>query len=330
VPCGGSNDCAIVADSTYSHLFGLPVAYVGVAGYFLILLFTLGSSFSALASRLLVVTTVLGAIASAALISISLFLIHASCRWCLASAGTMAALLLVSALRLRTRASASIWLLAPLSICSLAAAWFGAVRISSSAERNLLNQAVLREIPFSDLAPSRSPSRGDPKGQITLIEFADFACPACRDVEGRLTKLFSHTGGIRLVLRNLPQPYLGGHEASGYGAVCGEIANERGLFWQFAEQAFATPKNPTKADYDRILAGLGIRDSVEKRIADKNDPVVQLVNQDLALAHRLELRITPAFIVFSPELAPQVGTNLNLIEILRRPPILRYLRPLTK
>lgn len=92
--------CEKVQTSSYAELAGIPVAVIGLVGYFLILLTVLvAGEVGAVAA----VGLTLGGFAFAVyLIYVQVALIEAFCIWCLASDGVLALLVLVSLLRLRT------------------------------------------------------------------------------------------------------------------------------------------------------------------------------------------------------------------------------------
>lgn len=92
--------CERVQTSSYAELAGIPVAVIGLVGYFLILLsaFAAGEVGAVAAAAL----TVGGFAFAVYLIYVQVALIEAFCIWCLASDGVLALLVLVSLLRLRT------------------------------------------------------------------------------------------------------------------------------------------------------------------------------------------------------------------------------------
>lgn len=84
----GLDGCNTVAQSPYSHLFGIPLAAYGFVFY--CLTFVLSAVMLAAPAlslrRALYILSVIGAIASVIFIAIQGFLIHALCVYCLVSA----------------------------------------------------------------------------------------------------------------------------------------------------------------------------------------------------------------------------------------------------
>jgi uncharacterized membrane protein len=81
---GGSGGCERVQSSSYAKLAGIPVAVLGLAGYVAIAVaLSAGGERAQLAAAALAVT---GFGFSAYLTYLELFVIHAICQWCVASA----------------------------------------------------------------------------------------------------------------------------------------------------------------------------------------------------------------------------------------------------
>lgn len=87
----GTGGCETVQLSPYSRFLGLEVAAIGAAGYALLLVLSLASlnARPAVAARLITALVVLSGMAllfTLYLKYLELFVIHAICRWCVASA----------------------------------------------------------------------------------------------------------------------------------------------------------------------------------------------------------------------------------------------------
>ena len=109
----GTGSCEYVQTSRYSELLGLPVALYGVAGYATLLGLGLAGLQPALASDRRV-SVLLAALASVGfgfslyLTAIELFVLHAICRWCVASAAIMTATWVLSLADLRRAPSTTL------------------------------------------------------------------------------------------------------------------------------------------------------------------------------------------------------------------------------
>lgn len=97
----GAGSCEYVQTSRYADFLGLPVAFYGVAGYAAIFAVSLaGLQPRYLASRgptrLVAALATIGVLFSVYLTYLELFVIHAICWWCVASAVIITAIWVVS------------------------------------------------------------------------------------------------------------------------------------------------------------------------------------------------------------------------------------------
>src|SRR5205823_6496483 len=106
----GTGSCELVQASRYAELFGLPVALYGVGGYaalFVVGLTGLQPRFAAdrRVARLFGALSTVGFAFTLYLTGVELFVLHAICRWCMASAAIMTTVWLLSLAELRATPS---------------------------------------------------------------------------------------------------------------------------------------------------------------------------------------------------------------------------------
>jgi len=89
---GGSGGCETVQSSSYATILGVPVAVVGLVGYSGLLLSA--SLLDEVGIYLGFLVALVGALFSAYLTYLELFVIHAICEWCVASAAVIVAALI--------------------------------------------------------------------------------------------------------------------------------------------------------------------------------------------------------------------------------------------
>ena len=104
----GTGGCDTVQASRYAEFLGLPVALYGVAGYAVLLAVSLVGVQPAYAAQrgpdvALAALASLGFLFTLYLTALELFAIHATCRWCLASAAIITAIWLLSLPGVRRR-----------------------------------------------------------------------------------------------------------------------------------------------------------------------------------------------------------------------------------
>jgi uncharacterized membrane protein len=93
----GGHGCETVAHSRYSHIAGINIAAIGIAGYVVLLLATLVPGDAGRFGGF--ITALVGFGYSAYLTYLELFVIDAICQWCVASAVLMTLSLAVAAAR---------------------------------------------------------------------------------------------------------------------------------------------------------------------------------------------------------------------------------------
>lgn len=102
--CLGSGDCASVNASRYSEVYGIPVASVGIAGYFAILLVLWyerrDKFFETNGPMLIFGMSLTGFLFTVYLIYIELAVLSALCPFCLVSQVTMTLVFFISIIRL--------------------------------------------------------------------------------------------------------------------------------------------------------------------------------------------------------------------------------------
>jgi len=98
VACGITNGCDSVLTSKYSEIFGVPLAFAGLAYYFIILIFAFiyAANGSSSILRALASITGTGLAASAYFVYLQFFIIGSICTYCIGSAITTFILFILS------------------------------------------------------------------------------------------------------------------------------------------------------------------------------------------------------------------------------------------
>jgi uncharacterized membrane protein len=104
VYCGGSSNCETVNSSVYSEFAGIPIAYLGVGAYLVVLALLLlegrGGFWKENSSLLIFGISLAGVLYSAYLTYIEIAVLRAICPYCVVFAITLVLLLIVTVLRL--------------------------------------------------------------------------------------------------------------------------------------------------------------------------------------------------------------------------------------
>src|SRR5437868_3731985 len=102
----------------------------------------------------------------------------------------------------------------------------------------LLSYAVARgeRKPWSASAPEYR-TLGPAGAKVTIVEFSDFECPACRMAEPPVRRIMAlYDGKVRLVFKHFPLERM--HPWARRGAVAAECAGRQGRFWEFHHELY--------------------------------------------------------------------------------------------
>jgi len=346
LPCGATGGCERVNSSPYAQWAGIPVAYFGLLTYILLAaLASKRSGASPEAFRKLATVgwgvSLVGVGASAYLTYVALNLIRATCDWCLASAAVMVLLFVVHSIMLQSADESAekppsgrldFGLIAALPIIALLGVSVNAATLKSKASSvGNLKASAKSDAVLKRLLKEPNNMKGDKDAPVTVVEFADFLCPACREAFPQLQALISQNPGVNVVYRHYPLYKKPGHENSLLIAQLSEIAAEQGKFWQFAERVINADVKDLETDPEpllKIMDSIGIdRASFLKRISDEKDPAFERVYADLELANDAGLQITPSFYVLGKGIEPKVISFSELPGTLALPEYQKLLNP---
>jgi protein-disulfide isomerase len=134
--------------------------------------------------------------------------------------------------------------------------------------------------------------QGNPKGDVTLVEFFDYRCPYCKQVEPSLDALLKEDGKLRIVYKEFP--ILG--EASTYATHVALAAKQQGKYAEFHRAMMATKGEIGDDAVLDVAAALGL--DMAKLKADMAAPEIdKLIDRNYALADALDIQGTPALII---------------------------------
>jgi protein-disulfide isomerase len=89
---------------------------------------------------------------------------------------------------------------------------------------------------FAGLPVLDSPVEGDADAWVTIVEFSDFECPFCAQVQDKLAQVrLAYPAGVRHVFKHFP---LGFHALAHPAAVAAQCAHAQGKFWELHDAMF--------------------------------------------------------------------------------------------
>src|SRR4051794_11785918 len=172
--------------------------------------------------------------------------------------------------------------------------------------------ASRRQEVFEDPA---SPFAGNPKGDVSVVEFFDYRCPYCKQVEPSLEALLKEDRQLRLVYKEMP--VLG--QASIIAAKAALAARNQGKYDDFHRAMMNAKGQIDEAAVMKVAGSVGLDTDRLKR--DMASPEVdRAIKANLDLADALDIRGTPGFVI-GQEIVPgavDLGTLKQLIADARK------------
>lgn len=134
--------------------------------------------------------------------------------------------------------------------------------------------------------------QGNPDADVTIVEFFDYRCPYCKQVQPSLDALLKEDLKLRIVYKEFP--ILG--EASVYASHVALAARRQGKYAEFHRAMMATKGDIDDDTVLRVAASVGI--DLDKAKADMDgDAIDRIINANYDLAEALDIQGTPALIV---------------------------------
>jgi len=152
----------------------------------------------------------------------------------------------------------------------------------------------------SKLSPGDSPSIGPENAKVTLIEFADFECPSCRQLDLILREFMPRHPEVRLVYKNFPLTEI--HPWAMTAAIAAQCTYQQdpAKFWKIHDAIFDAQDsiNPTNV-WDKMIdlaneVGLNI-DPYKACLADP--ATAKIIVESVELGHALNVTGTPTSFV---------------------------------
>ena len=160
-----------------------------------------------------------------------------------------------------------------------------------------------------------NPSKGPADAKITVVEFGDFQCIACKEIiESIEIALQTYPNDVRLIWKNLPNESL--HNRSTPSAVAAHCAARQNKFWEFHEMLFLNQDNLTDITYTNIAKELEMNIDRFLKCYTTND-TLPIVTKDFEEGLALKITATPTVYV-GDELLIGYFTSTEIIAAIQR------------
>lgn len=142
--------------------------------------------------------------------------------------------------------------------------------------------------------PGDGPAKGSDGAPVTIVEFSDFSCSACRAAQPRIAELLEEAGSeVQLVYRHFPLRPEGGLFAA---AVAAECAHRQNDFWPMHDLLFAHEGEFTDDALMAYAADVGLDEASFQECVGSEDAAAS-VREDREAGTRWGVSGTPTFFV---------------------------------
>jgi len=137
-----------------------------------------------------------------------------------------------------------------------------------------------------------SPTAGNAKGDVTIVEFFDYQCGYCKSVVDRLMKTIKADGKIKIIFKEFP--ILG--PQSVFASRAALAAKKQGKYFEFHNAMMRLKGAVTQDSVFAVAKSVGI--DTKQLAKDMRDPAIEkAIRANFALARSLRINGTPAFII---------------------------------
>src|SRR6266567_7593209 len=139
---------------------------------------------------------------------------------------------------------------------------------------------------------TKSPVGGNPAGDVTIVEFFDYRCPYCKQVEPALEALLKEDRQLRIVYKELP--ILG--KDSVYATRAALAARKQGKYDKFHTAMMAAKGQIDEKSILQVAAAAGL--DIERLKSDMTaSEIDDAIKRNYDLAQALDIHGTPAFVI---------------------------------
>lgn len=145
--------------------------------------------------------------------------------------------------------------------------------------------------------------------KVTVVEFADFQCPACGAVFPTVKKIENeYSGRVSFVFRHFPLPQ---HKNGMPASLAAEAAGEQGKFWEMHDKLFVGQDKWSESgsavdDFVSYASDLGL-DIDKFKAALENKSFTSKIKRDQDDGYALGVNSTPTFFINGEKVTGALG-----------------------
>ena len=136
--------------------------------------------------------------------------------------------------------------------------------------------------------------KGNENAPITIIEYSDYECPACRNSYNMVEEVISeYQGQVKLVHRHYPLPF---HKDAQGASIAAECAGEQGKFWEMHEKLYTGNEGLKENSLNLYAKEVGVNEEKFNNCF-AGDGYLDKINKQKKQGEKDEISGTPTFFI---------------------------------
>lgn len=174
-------------------------------------------------------------------------------------------------------------------------------------QKNSEQQVSIDKIDYSLSVNSQDdPYLGPNDAKVTIVQFADFECPYCRQEFLTIRELAKLYPQIKIIFRDLPLTDI--HANALTATVAANCAAKQNKFWDFHDQLYLNQEKISPSYYQQIASTLNLNlQDFNKCLVDKE--IVKEISLDISDAVLMNVEGTPTFFINGERIAGVISLD---------------------
>jgi len=173
------------------------------------------------------------------------------------------------------------------------------LNVPNSAEGTVINKEIKGPDPL--ITPSlqsfireTDPMLGSKEATLKIMEFGDFQCPYCADMQTTLAKVLPEfSGQVSFIWKDFANP---NHLEAKNSAMAARCAQNQGKFWEYHDYLFENQASLSRELYNKIALELQLNLADFNKCLDGKE-TVELVGEGLTDGQNIGVDATPYLII---------------------------------
>ena len=145
------------------------------------------------------------------------------------------------------------------------------------------------------MATADDPSFGNVAARVVVVEFSDFECPFCSQVQPVVKELHRrYSDQVYFVYRDFPLTQI--HSQALLAAMAGQCAHEQGKFWEMHDKLFANQDRLALENIKKYAVEIGLNSLQFNGCVDTGKYLSE-IEQDIVDGSSIGIEATPTFII---------------------------------